>query len=156
MKIAAGIWVVLLCRVIGPFSVATQEDSLSQSERNKLLMEACGYDSTTALEANVLEPETTVCFRAKNHSSITDGTTKCRAICSSHHRGGRPILRPRTPPRWRPEGMDIGRGSGDCWPRLSVTRVGRAASNQGQVARAGAAGAVLSSMAIPRVRLAPM
>ena len=37
----------------------TQEDSLSQSERNKLLMEACGYDCTTALEANVLEPETT-------------------------------------------------------------------------------------------------
>ncbi len=64
-----GIWVVLLCRVIGPFTVATQEDSLSQSERNKLLMKACGYDSTTALEANVLEPETTVCFRGKNHSS---------------------------------------------------------------------------------------
>ena len=54
-----GIWVVLLCRVIRPFTVATQEDSLSQSERNKLLMEACGYDCTTALEANVLEPETT-------------------------------------------------------------------------------------------------
>ena len=37
----------------------TQEDSLSQSERNKLLMEACGYDCTTALEANVLETEPT-------------------------------------------------------------------------------------------------
>jgi len=44
----------------------TQEDSLSQSERNKLLMEACGYDCTTALEANVLETEPTQVAARRN------------------------------------------------------------------------------------------